>query len=491
MDPIGDLRLLLASRHPLILATTDDEERFMAILRRAAALGGFPVWTWSLTRGLARDGAGAQVGTTDPRKALGFIAVLPDPGVFVMADVRSALSDAAVLRTVKEIALAAKPGQTLVLTGAMGDVPAELEGLALCWTLEPPTRDELDGLVRRSLDDLAARGIPVTLDASSRTELADALRGLTLPEAERLVLRAAFRVGRLAPDDLELVRSMKAELLEAGGLLELVGTDAGGLDDVGGMENLKEWLRVRGRALEPQARGFGVEPPRGLLLTGVPGCGKSLVAKALARAWKMPLVLLDPGRLFGPYLGESERRLERALDTVVAMAPLVLWVDEIEKGFASGPALGDSGVSQRVLGSFLRWMQERPPGVFVVATCNDVETLPPEFMRRGRFDEVFFVDLPDAAERAAILTVQLRRRGRDPEAFDVAALVRATEGFSGAEIEGAVVAALYRAYADGGELTTEVVLAEVRATAPLSRTRAEDVARLQVWARGRAVPASR
>jgi SpoVK/Ycf46/Vps4 family AAA+-type ATPase len=284
---------------------------------------------------------------------------------------------------------------------------------------------------------------------------------------------------------------MKAELLEEGGLLEPVGTDAGGLEDVGGMENLKEWLGVRARAFEPQARGFGVEPPRGVLLTGVPGCGKSLAAKSIAHAWRLPLVLLDPGRLYGSYVGESERRLERALETIVAMAPLVLWVDEIEKGFASGSALGDSGVSQRVLGSFLRWMQERPPGVFVVATCNDVQALPPEFMRRGRFDEVFFVDLPDAGERAAILQVQLRRRGRDGAAFDLAALVAATEGFSGAEIEGAVVAALYRAYADGQELTTEGILTEVRSTAPLSRTRAEEVTALRAWARGRAVPAAR
>ncbi len=490
MDPAGDLRLLLASRHPVILATTDDEARFMAVLRRAASLAGFPVWTWSLTHGLSRDGRDPQFGTTDPRKALAFIAALPDPGVFVMADVRAFLDDPAVVREVKEFGLAAKTGQTLVLTGATSEVPPELEGLALPWSLEPPSTAEIDGLVRRALEDLAARGIPVSLDAAARTELVTALRGLTLPEAERLVLQAALRSGRLGAEDLEAIRGMKAELFEAEGLLELVGPDVEGLDDVGGMEHLKEWLRVRGTAFEPEASDFGIEPPRGILLTGVPGCGKSLVAKAVARAWRLPLVLLDPGRLYGSFVGESERRLERALGMVEAMAPLVLWVDEIEKGFAAGSGLGDSGVSSRVLGSFLRWMQDRPSGVFVVATCNDVEALPAELVRRGRFDELFFVDLPDEPEREAILRVQLRRHKRDPATFDVAGLAASAEGFSGAELEGAVVAAMYRAYADRHELTTEDVAAEIHATSPLSMTRAEDVERLRAWADGRAVRAS-
>ena len=491
MDPTGDLRLLLASRHPLIVAGIDDEERFLAVLRAAAALAAVPVWTWSLTRGLARDGFDPQVGTADPRGALAFVGALPDPAAFVFLDLHAALADPATVRRLKEVALAAKPGQTLVLTGPTTEAPAELGGLALRWTLEPPSREEVEELVRRTLDDLAARDVPVMLDAAGRAELIETLRGLTLREVERLILQAALRDGRLLDDDVTLVRDLKAELLDADGILELVGADAGGLDVVGGLEELKDWFRVRGRALEPGAREFGLDPPKGVLLTGVPGCGKSLVAKALARTWKLPLVLLDPSRLFGPYLGESERRLERALATVVAMAPLVLWVDEIEKGFAAGPDGGDGGAARRVLGSFLRWMQERPPGVFIVATCNDVGSLPPELMRRGRFDEVFFIDLPDAEEREAIFRVQLGRRGRDPGAFDLASLARATEGFSGAEIEGVVVAALYRAYANGAELSIAGLLQEAAATMPLSRTRAEEVERLRAWSQGRAVPASR
>ena len=491
MDTTGDLRLLLASRHTLIVAEMQDEGRFMEIVRRAALVGGYPVWTWSVTRGLAREGFDPQMGTTDPRKALDFVASLPDPGVFVMADIHAAFGDAVVIRRIKEIAQRARPGQTLVLTGPRAQVPAELEGLALPWSLEPPTPEEIAALVRRTMDDLAARNLPVVMDAKAVDELVEALRGLTLPEAERLILQAAFRDGLLDEKDVAYVRGAKAELLEANGVLELVPDETGGLDQVGGMDNLKEWLRVRGRAFEPAARAAGLEAPRGVLLTGVPGCGKSLVAKTLARTWGLPLVLLDPGRLYGAFVGESESRLRSALATVEAMAPVVLWVDEIEKGFAAGTGATDSGVSQRVLGTFLRWMQDRPAGAFLVATCNDIASLPTEFLRRGRFDQIFFVDLPGRREREAIFRVQLARRKRDPAAFDLARLAEATAGFSGAEIEGAVVGASYRVYADGQELTTEAILTEVGATSPLSRTRAEDVARIRAWATGRTAPATK
>jgi SpoVK/Ycf46/Vps4 family AAA+-type ATPase len=233
---------------------------------------------------------------------------------------------------------------------------------------------------------------------------------------------------------------------------------------------------------------MGIDPPRGVLLTGVPGCGKSLIAKTLAATWGRPLVLLDPSRVYRKYVGESEQRLESALRTVEAMAPVVLWIDEIEKGFASGGD-GDGGVSSRLLGSFLRWMQDRPDGIFVVATANDVGALPPEFLRKGRFDEVFFVDLPDDGARRAILGIQLRARGHDPAEFDLDKLAEVTDGFSGAEIEAVVVGALYRAFAGDEALSTEELTAEAGSVVPLSVARAEDVSRLRAWAQRRAVRA--
>lgn len=272
------------------------------------------------------------------------------------------------------------------------------------------------------------------------------------------------------------------------GALEVVTADGGSLADVGGLDRLKEWLNLRGRAFEPAAKRFGLQPPRGVLITGVPGCGKSLVAKMLARSWDLPLVLLDVSSLYGPYVGESEGRLRDALATAEAMAPVVVWVDEIEKAFAA-PGGGDGGVSQRILGEILRWMQERPDGVFVVATSNNVTAVPPELLRKGRFDEIFFVDLPTETERAQIFTIQLAKRNRDPKAFVLDALVAASEGFSGAEIEAAVVGAMYRAYAASDELETADVIAELGATIPLSRARAEEITAIRAWARTRAVPA--
>ena len=487
VDDVTDLRLLLASRYPLIVARMDDEPRFLSFVRRAADALSVPVWTWSLTRGLERDGMGPQTGTQDPKQALGFIGELPDPGVFVLLDLGAALADPAVLRRVKEFALAPKPGQTLVLTGPEAHVPEGLDGVALPWTLEPPSPDEVDAMVRRTVSELAARGLASAVDDAEISPLAEAAIVLTLPEAERLITRAAMEGGS---DIATHVRDAKAALLAEDGVLELVPSEAGDLEQVGGMENLKDWLRIRGRGFEPAARDFGIEPPRGVLLAGVPGCGKSLVAKTLARTWHLALVLVEPGAIFGPFVGESEERLRTALRTVEAMAPVVVWIDEIEKGFAAGEGGSDGGVSARIVGELLRWLQERPDGVFLVATSNDVGSLPPELLRHGRFDEIFFVDLPDVSERASIAALQLQRRKRDPATFDLARIADASDGFSGAEIEGAVVGALYRAYADGAELTTERIVEELGRTTPLSRTRAEDIARMRAWAQGRAVPAS-
>jgi len=488
MDNTGDLRLLLASRHPLLAVEMSDEARFMEILARAAAALDLPVWVWTSTRGLARGGQHPAYGTVDARKALDFIAELTGPGVFVFADVHHALQDPVTVRRIKELAQAAPRGQTIVLSGPVMRIPPELDGLAIPWDLRPPDRDELLRLVQQTLDDLRARNFPVALDDAGVESLVDALRGLSTAEAEGLVRRAAMEDGKVAQGDVDFVRKAKAELLGAGGTLELVDPGPGGLDRVGGMDQLKEWLTLRGQALSPDAKAYGLEPPKGVLLTGVPGCGKSLVAKCLAAAWGLPLVLLDPGALYGPYVGESEQRLRQALRTVEAMAPVVLWIDEIEKGFARDRD-ADGGVSARLLGTFLRWMQDRPDGVFLVATCNDVTSLPPELGRKGRFDEVFFVDLPDRMERSQIFRVHLAARGRTPEAYDLARLGEVSDGFSGAEIEAAVVAALYRSFAQKRELDTNDVVAEIAATVPLSRARPEEVDGLREWARERAVAA--
>jgi len=375
-----------------------------------------------------------------------------------------------------------------VLTGPDISVPLELEDLAVPWRLSAPGDTELLALVRRTVADLARSRLLVPPSPEDEERLVATLRGVPLADAARLVRRAVLDDGGLTRSDIPAIRAAKAELLATDGVLELVDTPVG-MEAVGGLDGLKRWLRVRGAAIgSPEAASMGIDPPRGVLLTGVPGCGKSLIARALAATWEVPLVLLDPARVFRKYVGESEQRLDAALSTAVAMAPAVLWIDEIEKGFATSSG-GDGGVSTRLLGTFLRWLQERPDGVFVVATANDVSSLPPEFLRKGRFDEVFFVDLPGAEARAAILRQHLSSRGHDAAAFDTARLVDVTDGFSGAELEAVVVGALYRAFGDRRPLASDDLLTEAKGTVPLSVARAEDVAALRRWASGRAVPA--
>jgi hypothetical protein len=485
MDSASDLRVLLGSAYPLILAEVRDEARFLDLLRAQAVAAGLPLWTWSGTAGLARDGMDPQYNTQSLRHALAFVGDLTAPGVFVFADAHPALADPLTVRAVKESAQKADPGQTIVLTAPHHTVPPELEEIAVAWSLRPPSDGELDSLVGRALQGLGSSPI----EPAARASLVASLRGLTLAAADRIVQQAILRDGVLDSTDVDFVRAERFSKLGAEGALELVVSEPRSLNDVGGLDGLKEWLRLRGTAVtSDRARALGLDPPRGILLTGIPGCGKSLAAKTIATSWGLPLLLLDPGRLYRKYVGESEQRLERALEVAEAMAPAVLWIDEIEKGFAAGGD-GDGGVSTRVLGTFLRWLQDRAAGVFVVATANDVSALPPELLRKGRFDEVFFVDLPEAAARRDILRGQLSSRGHDAESFDLDKLVEVTDGFSGADLEAVVVGALYRAFGSDTDPTTEELIAEIEATVPLSRARPEDVARLRAWADGRTVRA--
>lgn len=487
MDNVADLRALLHSPHRLVLAESDDERRLLGVLRSQAAELGHDVWRWSTTRGLAKDGYGPQFQTQDIHVALDFCQDVRLPAVFVFADGHHMLEDPRIVRHVKETAQNLRPAQTLLLTAPSHDVPPELASEATVWTLRPPDETELRSLITRTVRDLRARNFPVDLGGDDIDRLVRDLRGLSTTQAERIIQKATYDNGVFDRDDLPAIRAAKAEIFTQGGILELIEADTGTLDDVGGLSELKSWLALRHRAHEPRAREMGIDPPKGVLLTGIPGTGKSYVAKTLARTWDLPLVLLDPARLYSKYIGETEKRLSAALAAVDGLAPAVLWIDEIEKGFATDS--GDSGTSERLLGTFLRWMQDRQASVFIVATANDVSKLPPEFLRRGRFDEIFFVDLPSSADRAAIFELHLRRRGYSGSHVRLDDVVEASEAFSGAEIEAAIVGALYRSLETGQDLDTGMVLEELKATVPLAHARAEDIQALRAWAATRAVTA--
>ena len=494
-DPSRDLRTLLASRHQVLVTGGRDEQRLLELVRAVAAPLGLPIWTWTVSRGLAAAPAKGSAteatygmsGTREIAQAIAFVADSRRQGVYVFLDAGPLLDDPVAVRRTKELAHDPVPGRTVMLTGLGSTVPDALAPEAALFRPKPPDVTELAALLDRTVAGLTRSGMAIRLTSSARAALLESLRGLTLVDAERLIIEHTVADGVLSDSDLPAIRAAKAHLLSADSPLDLIPTEVP-LNAVGGLTTLKAWLAERGRAFEPAARRFGLPYPRGVLLTGIPGTGKSLAAKGIATAWGMALVALDTGRLHGSFVGESEQRLVSALDAVEAMAPVVLWIDEIEKAF-SGPGDSDGGASARVLGVLLRWLQERPDGVFVVATSNNVNALPPELTRRGRFDEVFFVDLPGPGERASVLAAQLAGRGWDPRAFDLAAVVAVTDGFSGAELESVIISGLYSAYAAGQNLTTDRLVREAGETVPLSVLRAEEITAMRAWAKGRAVRA--
>jgi SpoVK/Ycf46/Vps4 family AAA+-type ATPase len=401
------------------------------------------------------------------------------------------LDDARTLRALREaIAHFASTGGTLFLIDHREGLPAGVASDATRLELSLPDEAEVLDLVRKALRRIhRRRALEVKLSRDELQAVVRNLCGLSRRQAEQIVADITANDRRLDANDLNAIMAAKRRCLERDGVLEFVAAPVD-LTDIGGLDHLKEWLRQRRAALTPRARSFGLALPRGILLLGVQGAGKSLCAKAVAAAWQRPLLRLDPGTLYDRYVGESERRLRQALRQAELMAPVVLWVDEIEKGFASAAAHStDGGLSQRMFGTLLTWMQEHSAPVFLVATANAVHALPPELLRKGRFDEIFFVDLPPDEARRAILSIHLRRRGRDPEAFDLDALVRASSGYTGAEIEQAIMTALHGAFDVGADLDTARVLAALEGSPPLSVTMAEQVHALRRWAAGRCVPA--
>jgi len=493
-DPLHDFELLIRSRYGALLVESAEEDRAEALVESAAWRLQLPVFVWRRATGLRRRGAPNGVyGTQDPRIALGHVIESTAPGLYVFHGLGPELDKPEVADLVREAAqqLSGRAG-AVVLTGGSVRLPESLRTAVGPVPLAAPTRKEYEELLGRVVRDLSARmGITVTITPTEQDRLLANLKGLTLAEAEKLLTRVMVEDGSLNAKDVRRVIEAKQDLVERDGLLEYCPA-AESLDEIAGLVRLKEWLGKRRAFMEdPQrAAAFGLEFPRGVLLVGVPGCGKSLCAKAVAAAWSLPLVKLDPGALYDKYIGETEQNFRKAMGLADRLSPLVLWIDEIEKAFAAGGGDEDGGVSQRVLGSFLSWLQERRGDVFVVATANDVQRLPAELLRKGRFDETFFVDLPDEATRRAILDIHLRRRKQAPEGFDLSRLAQESQGYSGAELEQVVVSALYSAFSAGTPLTDGLLLAELRQMPPIASTAREKIAFLREWAPGRTVPAN-
>ncbi|MEE2023520.1 MULTISPECIES: AAA family ATPase [Alkalimonas] len=486
MHEFDDLKILFQARSPLILIETYEELRALQLIRRLAVNLFRPLFQWTCTEGLRRLDvpSEAQSFNSEPHQVLSQIKGTKSPGIYVLCDFHPFLSEPRHIRFLKEIALLHDTvGHTVVLLSHSLSVPPELARLSYRFELHLPSDQQIRQLVLEAAELYQQKsGELADLEPVSVQQLVQNLRGLTFEEAKRLAYKAIANDGAITAADVSRVNSAKFRLLQTDGVLSQV-YDTRSLDDVVGLSNLKNWLLQRRHAFIEQQR----DTPKGVLLTGVQGTGKSLAAKAIAGAFGVPLLCLDMASLYNKYIGETEKNLRQALQLADAMAPSVLWIDEIEKGLSSGQ--GDQGVGRRLLGTLLTWMAERKAQVFLVATANNIHELAPELLRKGRFDELFFVDLPEETERLALLQLHLTRRNTELEPAALQACLALTEGFSGAELEQAVVGATFRAHSAGEELAASHLAQELSQTQPLSVVMAESVMALRHWASSRCVRA--
>ncbi len=483
---------LIRSGAGLITVETAEEAQFLDELKGVLSELLRPMYRWSITGGLKRLDMDIPIESPpapDSTAVLEFIRNRRERSIFVLLDFIPYLRYASSIRLLRDIVShSVAAAHTVVLLSPKIELPDELKSHAQSYSLRRPDEAELALMLR----DEAAHyqrehmGRRVEIDRDAWRPLIRTMLGLSLSDARKVARAVIFNDGTICSADIAEAARQKFKLLNAGGVLNLE-LDAPRFADVAGLKRLKRWVEQRKAAFRGEATLIKLDPPRGVLLLGVQGCGKSLAAKAIAAGFGVPLLRLDFGALYNKFHGETERNLRDSLSQAEAMAPCVLWCDEVEKGLSSSGS--DDGVSQRVLGTFLTWMAERKHAIFMVATANQIEHLPPELLRKGRFDEIFFVDLPDVAARQAIIEIHLRKRELPLDQFEITPIVEASAGFSGAEIEQAVISALYAANAEGVEPRTRHILEEIANTRPLSIVMAEKVAKLRAWAAERCVPA--
>lgn len=473
-----------------LFLVTFEEVRAEAELRSVATDLKYQLYSWSITQGLVQPATNTVQPINDPVDAVNALADLPEKTLLVLTDFHQFLGDRSqpasplLTRALKDsIRRARGSAKVIIVMGCALNLPPELEKEFTVIEGQLP-----DTPVLAVIAEHIAESAKLSHDDNTITQAAEAARGLTTTEAEDIFALSVVREKALSP---RLIAREKALAIAKSGLLELDETRVG-IQDVGGLEHLKRWLLKRRQAFTREATSYGLPVPKGVLILGIPGTGKSLTAKAAASILERPLLKLDAGKLFAGLVGESEANLRRAIQTAEAIAPAILWIDEIDKGFTGSRSSGstDGGTSARVLGGFLNWLQEKTSAVFVVATANDVTQLPPELLRKGRFDELFWVDLPSVAERVAIWGIHLGKRQRDPAKFDLELLAKASDKFTGSEIEQAVVDALFDCFDAQVELDTQALAAAVQRTVPLATTMAENISAMREWAKHRARPAS-
>ncbi|MBI2947610.1 MAG: AAA family ATPase [Verrucomicrobia bacterium] len=501
MDLGQEIETLIRARYPILYLVSSEETRVLDLLSSIAQRRQKKLFDWSCSTGIVPAGISIQVAkhrtaaSKDPLVALDHVIDQVEPAIFAFKDFHPFLTKAnsAVIRKLREIAQHLKNShKTIVLVSPVVEIPVELEKEITLLNFPLPSREDLGGLLDRIVSEVRPyTNVRVELDNAGRERLLQAALGLTLNEAENVFAKILVKEERLSGEHVAEVLSEKQQIVRKSGLLEYYSASET-FSDVGGLGVLKSWLQKRALAFSDEAKAFGLPAPKGIFLLGVQGCGKSLCAKAVASLWQLPLLRFDMGRMFGSLVGSSEENVRRAVAVAESVAPSILWVDEIDKALSGfqGSGFTDAGTTARVFGTFLTWLSEKTAPVFVVATANDVSQLPPELVRKGRFDELFFVDLPSTKERQEIFAIHLRKRNRNPKDFDLGALASASQNHSGAEIEQAVISGLYDAFSDCCELSTQHILRALESGVPLAATLDEPIGALRSWADGRARNAS-
>ncbi len=476
-----EFELLVRARYPIIYIPTREEERVEgAIGQSAKSLGNRPVYIWDFVDGYSGNPNDAGFGRRNPLSALEFVEKLPAsaPAVFILRDFHRFLEDVAVSRKLRNLnrTLKSQPKNIVIISPELV-IPLDLGEVVTVLDFALPTKEEIAVEVERLLTATARQ-----IDSQIKDEIVRCCQGLSLERIRRVLAKAIASGGNLESADVELILEEKRTIVRQTQILEFYPAKEE-ISDIGGLDNLKEWLSRRGGSFSDRARQYGIPHPRGLLLVGIQGTGKSLTAKAIAHHWHLPLLRLDVGRLFGGLVGESESRTRQMIQLAEALAPCVLWIDEIDKAFSGFDGKGDAGTSSRVFGTFITWLAEKTTPVFVVATANNIQSLPPEMLRKGRFDEIFFVGLPAQEERRAIFEVHLSRlRPHNQKNYDVERLAYELPDFSGAEIEQAIIEAMHIGFSQNRDFTTEDILEAASQIVPLARTAAEQIQQLQNWA---------
>ena len=491
---LSAIELYIKSRYPIIYVVSWEEDRVEKRLGYLARIAGKDIFYWCSTLGILNDRYYAiDAETKAPFDMFGYIQKYKSAGIFVLRDFHAFLDDARIVRGLRDMySHLRRTGKVIIILSSVVKIPGELEKDITVIDYELPDKTVVKELLKDIINQFRDNAqINISISTDKEEELIDAALGLTLNEIENAFTRAIVRDNCLGPDDIEQVLEEKKQIIRKSRLLEYY-EHSEDFSQVGGLRNLKEWLVKRKQAFSERAEEFGLPQPKGILLLGVQGCGKSLIAKTISHLWRMPLLKLDMGSLFSSYMGSSEENLRKAIKTAETISPCIMWIDELEKSLAGvkSSSASDAGTTARMVGSLLTWLQEKSKPVFVVATANDVTQLPPELLRKGRFDEIFFVDLPGEEERREIFEIHLKKRRRDPLRFDLKALAIESLNWSGAEIEQAVVESLFNVFIENRDITDDDIMKTLKCSVPLSTMMKEEIDYLRNWARERTRPAS-